>query len=137
MRLTKDQVAQGIQKERDLLLVIAGDKLNQRAVKLGRSVKLGDHLLNQWDLALVETSVFKRQGDSTGPDFLFVPHILGAIQVEKRQTVKVTVEGDKTRVELVRSDPERAVWTGDTFLAALEGSKLPPAMKRTKPLRSG
>jgi hypothetical protein len=128
---TPDEVARRMEDDRDLLLVIAGDVLNPRAVKLGRNV-IGDHVLNHWDLAMVEVSVFKRQGETSGPAHILVPHILGAIEADQRQTVKVTASqsGDKARIEVVKDlGGGKRQWNAETFKANLEASKLSTSMK--------
>jgi bifunctional DNA-binding transcriptional regulator/antitoxin component of YhaV-PrlF toxin-antitoxin module len=126
LRLSPEEVGRRILDERDFLLIVAGDELNARAVKLGRSL-LGDHLLNEWELALVEVSVFRRSGGTGAPDHLLVPHIRGAIETERRQVVKVIVEGDRSRVVVERVEPEPSTetatqWNEESFLAALDQS---------------
>ncbi len=54
--LRREHVEQRIQQG-DFLLIVAGDQLDSRAVRLGRAL-LGDHLVNEWELALVEVAVF-------------------------------------------------------------------------------
>ena len=54
----------------DFLLIIAGDQLDSRAVRLSQAI-LGDHMVNEWNLALVDLSLYKRvAGD--GPTHLIV-----------------------------------------------------------------
>ncbi|ABC83045.1 hypothetical protein [Anaeromyxobacter dehalogenans] len=120
---SSEEIARRIHEERDYLLVVAGDQLNPRAVKLGRTL-LGDHMLNEWELALVEVTVFERMSDAGGPKHILVPHIKAAIEVERRQTVKVEVEGDRSRVLVERLEPGKeegpnGPWTEQSFLAAL------------------
>jgi hypothetical protein len=129
-----DQVEQRIQQG-DFLLIVAGDQLDSRAVRLGRAL-LGDHLVNEWELALVEVAVFERVGSAEGPKHLLIPHLRGGIETELRQIVKVEVaQGDKNRVVVERAAPGesggsvREKWTEDRFFAALDGGSLHPAYK--------
>jgi hypothetical protein len=133
LRMSKEEVGRRIIEDRDFLLIVAGDELNARAVKLGRSL-LGDHLMNQWELALVEVSVFRRAGEAGSPEHLLVPHIRGAIQIELRQVVKVVLEGDRSRVIVERVEPESTSgtatqWDEPSFLAALEKAPQMQAVK--------
>lgn len=137
VRLSLGEVARRIQDDRDYLLIVAGDELDARAVKLGRSL-LGDHLINQWELALVEVAVFENQGSEPGPRHLLVPHIRGAIQVELRQVVKVKVEGDRSKITMERVEPETTAsgiqWTQQEFVDAVLAN---PDMKPAKSLALG
>ena len=93
-----DTVQSRIQ-EGDYLLVITGDRLDSRAVKLGQSL-LGQHLVRGWELALVEVGVFRKTPDDGSRNGLLVPHLRGAIVAERRQVVQITIEGDRTRVDV-------------------------------------
>src|SRR4051794_14556802 len=74
-----EQVERRIQ-EGDFLLLVVSDELDERAVRLGRAL-LGDHLVNQWELALVEIAVFgTREGESWRAEHLLVPHLRGVIE---------------------------------------------------------
>ena len=91
----------------DYLLVIAGDLLDGRAVKLGRTL-LGRHLVHGWDLAMVEVSVYRPLPVApAGPvgRCLLVPHIRGAIVPEGRQVVRIKVDGDRNRVTVDHAAP--------------------------------
>ncbi len=118
----------------DFLLIVAGDRLDHRAVKLSRSL-LGDHLLNEWELALVELAVFTRAPEATGPEHLMVPHLRGVIEPESRQVVKVVIaQGDKNRVVLERQTAEtpaaaRQKWSEERFRAELDAAPLSPSYK--------
>jgi hypothetical protein len=126
--LTDERVEQRI-RQGDFLLVIAGDRLDSRAVRLGRAL-LGDHLVNEWELALVEVAVFERVEGVDGPKHVLVPHLRGAIQPELRQIVRVTVDrGEKDSVTVERVAPEpaggaREKWTEERFFAELERGSL-------------
>ena len=76
--------------EADFLLIVAGDKLDPRAVKLSSSIN-GDHLLNPWDLAAIDVSIFKKIDDSLAPSFLIVPTIRGMIVKETRNVVNINI----------------------------------------------
>jgi hypothetical protein len=128
-----DKAVQERIEQGDFLLVVAGDRLDSRAVKLSRSL-LGDHLLNEWELALVELAIFSRAA-ATGPEHLIVPHLRGVIEPESRQVVKVVIaQGDKNRVIVERQAPEtpasvRQKWSEERFRAELEAALLSPAYK--------
>ncbi len=87
------------------LLVVAGDMLDARAVRLSE-VLLAGHLTAEWDLAMVDLNIYC----STTPDehLLLVPELRGVVLAETRQVVKVQVEGTtpraKVTVERVPSD---------------------------------
>ena len=128
-----DQVYQRIQKG-DFLLIVAGDLLDSRAVRLGRAL-LGDHVVNEWVLAMVEVAVFERIGTPV-PEYILVPHLRGGIETELRQIIKVEVAlGDKNSVSVRSPTPDeveasvREKWTEDRFLSALAASSLPPVYK--------
>jgi hypothetical protein len=53
-----EEILQDRIREGDYLLIVAGDKLDSRAVKLSEAL-LGKHLVRAWDLALVEVAVFE------------------------------------------------------------------------------
>jgi hypothetical protein len=76
--------------EADFLLILAGDKIDPKAVKLSSSIN-GDHLLNPWDLAAIDVSIFKKIDDSLVPDFLIVPTIRGMIVKETRNVVNINI----------------------------------------------
>jgi hypothetical protein len=106
-------------EEGDYLLVIAGDRLESRAVKLSEAL-LGRHLVRPWDLALVEVAVFQRQTESGQPEHLLVPHLRGVLVADRRQVVSVEVKGDRTRLTVETIAPvaiSRAKWTEEEFFA--------------------
>jgi hypothetical protein len=118
----------------DFLLIVAGDRLDSRAAKLSRSL-LGDHLVNEWELALVEIAVFARTSDEEGPKHLLVPHLRGVIEPERRQVVKVVIaQGDKNRVVVEHLAPEtpaaaRQKWSEARFYEELEKGALSSSYK--------
>jgi hypothetical protein len=97
-------VVQSRVQEGDYLLVVAGDRLDARAVKLGQAL-LGRHLVRGWDLALVEVAVFKEEVAQPDHQFLLVPHLRGAVIAEQRQVVRVVIEGERTRVDVQPTAP--------------------------------
>ncbi|MBV9656724.1 MAG: hypothetical protein JO295_01315 [Verrucomicrobia bacterium] len=99
----QDSVQRRIQ-EGDFLIIITGDRLDSRAVKLGQSL-LGRHLVRGWELALVEVAVFRAVPDDGSRQGLLVPHLRGAIIPERRQVVRIKVEGDRTRVDVETAAP--------------------------------
>ncbi len=109
-------------QEGDYLLVIAGDQLDSRAVKLSEVV-LGKHLVRPWDLALVEVAVFQPQAES-GHDHLLVPHLRGMLVADRRQVVTVKVERENTRLTVENFAPVAiggtSKWTEERFFAAVE-----------------
>lgn len=91
-------------QEGDYLLIVTGDRLDARAVKLGKSL-LGRHLVNGWDLAMVEVAIFRRTAEAGSAPCLLVPHLRGAIIPEQRQVVRIVVEGDRPRVAVEATSP--------------------------------
>jgi len=109
-------------REGDYLLIIAGDRLDSRAVKLSEAL-LGKHLVRAWDLALVEVAVFRREIEPGQQEHLIVPHLRGVLVAERRQVVRVEVKGDQTRVTVEPAAPvavSRPKWTEEQFFAAAE-----------------
>jgi hypothetical protein len=91
-------VVQGRIEDGDYLLVIAGDKLDPRAVKLSNEL-LQRHMTYSWDLALVEVAVFQ---DRERPTFgLLVPHIPAGVAIMDRNVFQVRVDGKRVDVERV------------------------------------
>lgn len=119
----KDEVLYRIQ-DGDYLLIIAGDKLDSRAVKLSDAL-LGKHLLRAWDLALVEVAVFEHKAASGQKTHLLVPHIQGSIIPVRRQVVKISIQGDRTRIEVTPATPAAvAGWDEEKFFKEVETSRV-------------
>jgi hypothetical protein len=120
-----DDVVAGIQ-EGDYLLIIAGDQIDSRAVKLSEAL-LGKHLLRAWNLALVEVAVFEQVTDSGTKSHLLVPHIRGTIVPIRRQVVTIEIRGDKTRVEVSPATPAATEegWNEDKYFAKVQGVAAP------------
>ena len=118
------------EKIQEPLIIIAGDQLDPRAVKLSNAV-LGKHVGNGWDLALVELSIFEQQIDSGPKQFLLVPHLVGGIAVEQRQVLLVRIEDNRTQVEIEEPKGGSIVvnrsnkWDEERFFAAAERAPAP------------
>lgn len=80
------------------LLIIAGDALDPRALRLSQSM-LAKHLTSEWDLAMVDLNVYRHQADDT--NLLLVPELLGIVQADVRQVVRVVVQGESVRARVV------------------------------------
>lgn len=119
-------------QEGDFLLIVAGDRLDSRAVRLGRAL-LGDHLVSQWELALVEVAVYAPVDDNAEGPHMLVPHLRGSIEKELRQVVKVEVDAQgrsKVAVEHIRPpDAAREKWDETRFFEELQGGNLPRPFK--------
>lgn len=80
------------------LLIIAGDALDPRALRLSQSM-LARHLTSEWDLAMVDLNVYRRHsGDDS---LLLIPELLGTVQSELRQVVRVVVQGESVKAKVV------------------------------------
>lgn len=132
--LPEDDAAPDIDDLRDgveagkFLLIVAGDALDPRALRLSQAV-LGRNMTSEWDLAMIDLNVFESQADPDG--LLIVPELLGTIQAEVRNVVRVAVEGDSPRarvvVEHVTSDEESPrrpprIGSREEFLGMLDQS---------------
>lgn len=111
----------------DCLLIIAGDELDPRVVKLSQAI-IGDHMLNQWELALVELALYQTVG-SGAPGFVIVPSLRGMVSTETRNVVRVVipVDGGKPQIKLERIAPEagskmRQRWTEELFFEKLKAT---------------
>jgi hypothetical protein len=104
-------------REGRFLLVIAGDAMDPRAVRLSEGL-LARNLTSGWDLALVDVNPFLAGGES----LLLAPELRGALIHETRQVVRVVIQGEtpaaKVEVERVSQDvvrgareQRRAPWT--------------------------
>lgn len=110
-----EDIRNGLQ-EGNYLLIIAGDQLDARAVKLSEAA-LGKHMLRPWALALVEVAVFEHQSESGEKSHLLVPHIRGTIVPERRQVVTIKFQGDRTSLEVSPATPVGTGWDEDGFFA--------------------
>lgn len=123
-----EAVAQG-----DILVVIASDEVDPRVAKLSRSL-LSDHLIKQWDLALIDLALY-RPVNASG-SYLIVPHLRNLVQSELRQVVRVVVEGEtpSARIEVERITPDegaqaRQKWDESRFFRYLEDGAAPAAIR--------
>jgi hypothetical protein len=113
------------------LLIVAGDMLEPRAIRLSESILAG-HLTSEWDLAMVDLNLYEGSGE---PRLVLVPELRGKLVHETRQVVRVKVQGEqpKAKIEVERlPDPsraERTVWTPDSFLKALGDADVPPEFR--------
>ncbi len=84
----------------NFLLVIAGDALDPRAIRLGKAV-LAQHLTSMWDLAMVDMNLFYR---AVTDEYLLVPELRGTVEHETRQTMRVIIKGEspEARIEVER-----------------------------------
>lgn len=105
----------------DFLLIIAGDQLDPRAIKLSKEL-LRRHMVHGWDLALVEVAVFQEPG-KTGRGIL-VPHMSAAVAVEERQVFHIQIDENRTRVTVERMPGavtvNRGKWDEERFFAAVK-----------------
>jgi hypothetical protein len=108
----------------DFLLIVAGDRLDPRAVKLSKAI-VGDHMVNEWDLALVDVTLYKRTAGE-GPTYLIVPNVRGMVITETRNVVRIAVSADsrspQVKVERVPPPPAssgRQRWSEERFFAEL------------------
>jgi hypothetical protein len=119
-----ESVAQG-----DILVIIASDEVDPRVAKLSRSL-FSDHLVKQWDLALIDVALYRPL--DTSRTYVVVPHLRNLIQSEPRQVVRVVVEGEtpsaKVEVERITPDestPGRQKWDENRFFRYLEAGSAP------------
>jgi hypothetical protein len=117
-----EQTIRNAVQDGEYLLIIAGDQLDSRAVKLSQDV-LGKHLLRPWALALVEIAIFKQENNSGETVHLLVPHIRGTVIPVQREVVKIEIKGDPTKVD-VTAAPVSTGWSEDAFFAKAKGGDL-------------
>jgi hypothetical protein len=88
----------------DFLLIVVGDELDERAVRLGETM-LGDHQINPWDLAMMDLALYQADESNNETGFLIVPTLRQAYISTPRHVVRVIVEGEspKAKVEIERS----------------------------------
>lgn len=90
------------------LLVIAGDALDPRALRLSQSM-LARHLTSEWDLAMIDLNVY--QTCASPDDLVVVPELLGTVHTDLRQVVRVVVQGESAKakvfVDKIFHDEER------------------------------
>lgn len=113
------------------LLIVAGDNLEPRAIRLGEAV-LADHMTSEWDLAMVDLNLYEGGPERTR---VLVPELRGRLIHETRQVVRVKVEGDQPRAKVTVErlpDPSRSdrkLWTGDAFSKELTEAPVSPKFR--------
>ena len=117
----------------DFLLIVAGDELDERAVRLSEAL-LGDQIINPWDLAMIDLALYAQIEDSIGSKLIVVPTLRRAIISEPRHIVRVIVEGEEPKAQIkierpvdvdlrkVRWKSVREHWDVDRFFKELEAS---------------
>jgi hypothetical protein len=125
----RESVAQG-----DMLVIIASDQVDPRAAKLS-STLLSDHLVKQWDLALIDLALYRPVDDPPGR-YVIIPHVRNLIESEPRQVVRVIVEGEtpSARVEIERIIGDevtsaRQKWDEKRFFDNLEAEEAPTPVR--------
>jgi hypothetical protein len=125
----------------DFLLIVAGDELDERAVRLSETL-LGDHQINPWDLALIDLALYQADDSNTRPNFIIVPTLRQAYISIPRHVVRVIVEGEspKTTVGIERYSESsvqkrkrqsgRQSWNIDKFFDQLNNSSCSEEWKR-------
>lgn len=118
----------------DILVIIASDDVDPRVAKLSRTL-LSDHLVSQWDLALIDVALY-RPPDESG-SYIVVPHLRNLVQSEPRQVVRVVVEGEtpSATIEVVTITPDegapvRQRWDESRFFRHLEEGTVPAAIRQ-------
>jgi hypothetical protein len=114
----RESVAQG-----DILVIIVSDDADPRVTKLSRNL-IGDNLVKEWDLVLVDLALFRTMGTSTRR-ITVVPHVRSLVLSELRQVVRVVVPdvgGARVQVEHIAPEPvgsERRKWDERQFFESL------------------
>lgn len=131
----REAVAEG-----DVLVIIASDDTDPKVAKLGRRL-LGDNLVKQWDLALVDVALYRAPA-SDSSRCLVVPHLRHVVHSEPRQVVRVVVEGEtpsaRVKVERIGSDENasaRQKWDEKRFFENLEAGRAPEVYRFALRLR--
>ena len=102
----------------NFLLIIAGDELDPRALRLAGSI-VGAHLTHEWDLAMIDLNLFVAESD---PQIcLVVPELRGTVVHESRQVVRVVVDGAQTKpkIQIEHVVARGHEWTKEGFVDAL------------------
>jgi hypothetical protein len=106
----------------EFLLVVAGDELDPRAIRLSKAV-LATHIANPWDLAMVDLNIYCRSDGGVG--YLMIPELRGVLVQETR--IKVVVEGAAS-VQIERAEPDssaRQEWDEERYFTAIANSAAP------------
>ena len=127
---TEHDIADALSAGR-FLLIVAGDMLEPRAIRLSESILAG-HLTSEWDLAMVDINLYE---GTMEPKRLLVPELRGKIVHETRQVVRVTVEGEQPNAKIAverlpdPSHSEAAIWTVEIFQQALRNAAVSPEFR--------
>lgn len=117
----------------DFLLIVAGDDLDDRAVRLSQAL-LGEQILNPWDLAMIDLALYAPNKNMLGSKLVVVPTLRRAIISEPRHIVRVVVEGEEPIAQIRIEKPVdggsvkggsksvREFWDVDRFFKELEES---------------
>lgn len=113
----------------DVLVIIASDEADPRVARLSQTL-LADHLINQWDLALVDVALYRPTDGS--PGHIVVPHLRRLVQSDPRQVVRVVVEGEtpSARIEIERITDDGWGLGERRFFRHLERGTVPGAIFR-------
>jgi len=84
----------------NFLLIIAGDNLDPRAIRLGEAI-LAQHFTSMWDLAMVDMNLYHQ---TSTDEHLLITELRGSLEHETRQTMRVIIKGETpaARVEVER-----------------------------------
>lgn len=89
----------------NFLLIVAGDALDPRAIRLAQEL-VGRHLISGWSLGMVDLNLFQSPTDSEC--VFLVPELRGVIAAEKRQAIRIKVDGTGAEVQVERLIPTTA-----------------------------
>jgi hypothetical protein len=115
-------------KIKEPLLIIASDELDPRAVRLTNEM-IGKNLNLEWDLALVEVSIFE-QKTSQKSEYLLAPHLNRGVKVEPRYIVHVHIDDERTDVDVKEENSGTVTvtalrWNRDKFFAEAQRGARP------------
>jgi hypothetical protein len=106
VQANEDELRQGCRRG-DFLLVVAGDGIDDRLMKLARRFAGKDDPLSLTELALVSMALYQQ-----GNQLLLVPHVVSAVlRSEREMTVRVVVQdvhGHEVPADVVRDVQEEA-----------------------------
>ncbi len=117
----------------DFLIIVAGDDLDDRAVRLSQAL-LGEQIINPWDLAMIDLALYSQSENTIGSELIIVPTLRRAIISEPRHIVRVVVEGEEPKAQIRIERPVddgsgkvgrrsvREYWDVDRFFKELEES---------------
>jgi hypothetical protein len=125
----REAVSQG-----DVLVIIASDECDPRVAKLSRNL-LADHLVKQWDLALVDLALYRPCHGAPGK-YVIVSNVRNLLESEPRQVVRVVVQGESpsARVEVERitrdeTSTGRQKWDEKRFFESLATGSAPAPVR--------